>query len=171
MRWSLESDIVVNVPVDTDALPWVSDAILRQYFRPAGPGKLLAGLGYPKEIEPLDIDNYDPEATAAFQERVQALLARRMPVAAGGKLDHGWASMYTITDDWHPLVGAEETVPGYYVCTGGSGHGFKLGPPIGESLAHCIAGREPPIDLHPLRPSRFAEGQPLGSVWGGGNRA
>ena len=170
-RWSRESDIVLEVPFETEGFPWLSDPRLRFYARPAGPRQLLAGLGFPKEIEPLDIDRYDPEIDAPTRQRIEDLLGRRVPAARGGTFVRGWASMYTITDDWHPLVGPEPEVPGYYACVAGNGHCFKLGPSIGESLAQVIAGQEPEVDLHPLRPNRFHEGDYFTSVWGGGNRA
>ncbi len=171
LRWSREVDIVLEVPFDTDAFPWLSDPQIRFYSRQAGPRQLLVGLGFPKEIEPLDIDNYSEELDDPTRERIEELLFERIPTAKNSSLVRGWASMYTITDDWHPLIGPEPDVPGYYACVAGNGHCFKLGPPIGESLAHVIAGKDPPSDLHPLRPSRFVEGDYFTSVWGGGNRA
>ena len=170
-RWSRETDIVLNAPFGTGHLPWISDALSRQYIRPDPPGQLCVGLGWPKEIEPLDIDDYDPEPDVAMKARLLEKFIRRLPGAAEYSYDHGWASMYTITDDWHPLVGPEPEETGYYACVAGNGHCFKLGPPLGESLAHIIAGQAPPVDLHPLRSSRFVEGEPITSVWGGGNRA
>ena len=170
-RWSRESDIVLDVPFETEGFPWLSDPRLRFYARSAGPRRLLAGLGFPKEIEPLDIDRYDPEIDAPTRQRIEDLLCSRVPAARQGTFVRGWASMYTITDDWHPLVGPEPEVPGYYACVAGNGHCFKLGPSIGESLAQTIAGQDPEIDLHPLRPNRFHEGDYFTSVWGGGNRA
>lgn len=171
LRWSREVDIVLEVPFDTDAFPWLSDPQVRFYTRQAGPRQLLVGLGFPKEIEPLDIDSYSEELDAPTRQRIERLLFERIPSAKDSQLVRGWASMYTVTDDWHPLVGSEPDVPGYYACVAGNGHCFKLGPPIGESLAHMIAGKEPPSDLYPLRPSRFVEGDYFTSVWGGGNRA
>ena len=170
-RWSRESDVVLNVPFSTGHLPWVSDALTRHYVRPDPPGQLCVGLGWPKEVEPLNIDDYDPDVDPAMRERLINKVVKRIPSATNHTYDHGWASMYTITDDWHPLVGSEQEVPGYYVCVAGNGHCFKLGPPIGESLAHMITGQSPPIDLHPLRSGRFAEAEPFTSVWGSGNRA
>ena len=70
-----------------------------------------------------------------------------------------------------PRGGRGAELAGYYACFGGSGHGFKLGAPIGESLAAQITGGTPRIDLRALRPTRFAEGQPITSAWGSGNRA
>ena len=52
----------------------------------------------------------------------------------------GYSGVYDITEDWYPIVGEEE-LGGYYSCFGGSGHGFKIGPAIGEALADAIAGR------------------------------
>ena len=83
----------------------------------------------------------------------------------------GYSGVYDITADWYPIVGAERGLEGYYSAFGGSGHCFKLGPPIGEALADVIAGREPAIDISPLRHSRFADGDTFTSVWGPGNRA
>ena len=170
-RWSRETDIVLNVPFNTGHLPWISDAPMRQYIRPDPPGQLCIGLGWPKEVEPLDIDDYNPDPDGPTRERILQKALRRIPAAAEQTYDHGWASMYTITDDWHPIVGPEPDIPGYYACVAGNGHCFKLGPPIGESLAHVIIGSTPPVDLHPLRGSRFIEGELMTSVWGGGNRA
>lgn len=171
LRWSREVDIVLETPFETDAFPWLSDSQLRFYARQDGPRNLLVGLGFPKEIEPLDIDNYTEELDEPTRERIEGLLFQRIPSAKGSPLARGWASMYTITDDWHPLVGPEPDVPGYYACVAGNGHCFKLGPPIGESLAHVIAGKQPPSNLYQLRPTRFLEGEYFTSVWGGGNRA
>ena len=82
-----------------------------------------------------------------------------------------WSSIYTITDDWHPLVGPDKKLNGYFTCFGGSGHSFKLGPPIGEALADIILGIIPKIDIRDLRSNRFEEGESFSSAWGSGNRA
>lgn len=171
IRWSRESDMVVERPAGFGALPIVADPICHIYFRPHGDDGVLAGLDYPKELEPLDIDDYDPALDDATRARIETGLFQRLPALRGARLMKGWASIYTITDDWHPVVGAEPELSGYYACFGGSGHGFKLGAPIGESLAAVITGATPRIDLHALRPARFTEGEPITSAWGSGNRA
>ncbi len=171
LRWSRESDVVLRPPAGFDTFPVISDPELRIYLRPEGEGEVLAGLGFPKEVEPLDIDHYDPELDAGTRRRIERGIFRRVPGLQEAHYVRGWASMYTITDDWHPVVGAEPGLEGYYACFGGSGHGFKLGPPIGEALSAVIAGHTPQIDIHALRPTRFAEGEIFNSAWGGGNRA
>lgn len=170
IRWSRETDLVLALPSGFGSIPVVSDPAMRFYFRPQGGGSILAGLGFPKEIEPVNIDGYDEELDADSRRRIMEPLIERVPSLSGAEFVNGWASVYTITDDWHPLVGAEPGIEGYYSCYGGSGHSFKLGPAIGEALADVIAGAEPAIDISPLRPTRFVDGEPISSAWGSGNR-
>ena len=170
LRWSRESDLFVKIPDGFGPIPVVSDTYLRFYFRPHGDDEIMAGLGAPKEIEPLDIDNCDPSLDAKTRQRIEQPLFKRVPALAKAQFLHGYSSMYDITDDWNTIVGPEPDIHGYFAFFGGSGHGYKLSPPIGEALADVIAGDVPRIDIHPLRPSRFIEGEPLSSAWGGGNR-
>lgn len=171
LRWSRETDLVVKRPADFGSFPVIADPNLQVYIRPQGDDRVVSGLGPPKEVEPTDIDNYDPELDDSQRQRIEHALYQRMPTLRGQEFVKGWGSFYAITDDWHPLVGPEPGLEGYYACFGGSGHGFKLGPPIGESLADMIAGKKPEIDIHALRPNRFIEGESFTSAWGGGNRA
>ena len=136
-----------------------------------GRGNCWPAWTIPRKSKPLDIDDYDASLDANSRRRIERGLFRRIPSLRDAEFDRGWASIYTITDDWHPVVGPEGGPDGYYACFGGSGHGFKLGPPIGESLASIMLGQDPRIDLHPLRPSRFEEGDTFTSAWGAGNRA
>jgi sarcosine oxidase subunit beta len=171
IRWSRETDLVLRLPPEFGTFPVTSDPGLRIYFHSMDDDKMMAGLGGPKDVEPLDIDSYDPDLDLNTRQRIEQGLFQRVPSLRNADFVHGWASIYTITDDWHPLVGPELDLEGYYACFAGSGHCFKLGPPIGESLADVIAGDTPRIDIRPLRPSRFIDGEPLTSAWGSGNRA
>ena len=93
----------------------------------------------------------------------------RYPSLAGAGYAGGWAGAYDVTPDWNPVVGwVRDDV---FAIAGMSGHGLKLGPAIAESAAAVIAGREPPIDLRPLRFERFAEGDLLSLAYGPGARA
>ena len=171
IRWSRESDLVLQLPADFGRFPVVTDPSLRIYFRPQGEDKVIAGLGFPKEVEPLDIEDHEDALDPRTRDRIERPLFQRIPALRDAKYVEGWASIYTITDDWHPLVGPEPDVEGYYACFAGCGHCFKLGPPIGEALADVIAGNTPKIDIHALRPSRFIDGEEFTSAWGSGNRA
>ena len=178
IRFSREHEAIFQAPKGFRGLPVMSDSAQQLYFRSYGPDKVLVGEGWPKTPEPADPETYDAGTDDAHLARMVPKLLRRLPALRatlgepgyGGAYVTGYSGVYDITDDWYPLVGEEE-VGGYYSAFGGSGHCFKLGPTIGESLAHAIAGVEPPIDISSLAGSRFAEGRSFSSVWGPGNRA
>ncbi|MCY7303848.1 MAG: FAD-binding oxidoreductase [Thermoleophilia bacterium] len=158
--------------------PVISDVPQCFYTRPYLGGRVLVGEGWPKKKEPVDPETYDDGTDEAHLLGMVPKLLNRIPSLAptltqpnyGGAFVTGYSGVYDITEDWYPIVGEEE-IGGYYSCFGGSGHGFKIGPAIGESLAATIAGQEPLIDISSLSGARFSEGKTFGSVWGPGNRA
>jgi glycine/D-amino acid oxidase-like deaminating enzyme len=178
IRFSREHEAIFEAPAGFRGLPVMSDSTQRIYFRSVGPDRVLVGEGWPKSPEPADPESYDDGTDDAHLERMVPKLVRRVPALGerlaqpgfGGAFVTGYSGVYDITEDWYPIVGEEE-VGGYYSAFGGSGHCFKLGPTIGESLAHAVAGSEPPVDISSLSGRRFAEGRSFTSVWGPGNRA
>jgi sarcosine oxidase subunit beta len=171
LRFSRELDVKVQMPAGHSVFPVSADPANGTYFRPQTGGFAIAGWAFPKELEPCDPDTYNDRATPDEVETIADKLKRRMPRAGNGLPVAGWAGVYSITDDWHPIVGDMPGIRGYYHFMGGSGHGFKISPPIGESLAAIIAGCKSPIDISPLHYSRFASGNTFRSAWGPGNRA
>ena len=107
--------------------------------------------------------------TRATRRAVRSSLASRYPSIAGAAYSGGWSGAYDVTPDWNPVVGWVRD--GVFAVAGLSGHGLKLAPAIAESAAAVIAGREPRIDLRPLRFERFAEGDLLRLAYGPGARA
>jgi sarcosine oxidase subunit beta len=183
ITFSREHEAIFDAPalVTDDGFqdfPVISDVPQRLYCRPFVGGKVLVGDGWPKEKEPVDPETYDDGTDDAHVQKMVPRLVNRIPSLAptltepnyGGAFVTGYSGVYDITEDWYPIVG-EEWVGGYYSCFGGSGHGFKIGPAIGEALADTIAGRRPTIDISSLSGARFSEGRTFGSVWGPGNRA
>lgn len=178
IRFSREHEAIFDAPEGFGGFPVISDVPQRFYCRPYVGGKVLVGQGWPKQIEPADPETYDDGTDEAHLRSMVPLLLERVPSMAaaltqpdwGGAYVTGYSGVYDITEDWYPIVGEEE-VAGYWSCFGGSGHGFKIGPAIGESLAAVIAGQQPRIDISGLSGRRFAEGRTFGSTWGPGNRA
>ncbi len=178
LRFSREHEAVFDAPAGFGEIPVMSDVLQRLYFRNYDGGKVLVGQGWPKHVEPADPEDYDDGVTQEALDFMVPRLARRLPALRdtllqpgyGGAFVTGYSGVYDITDDWYPIVGEEE-ISGYYSAFGGSGHCFKIGPTIGESLAATIAGAEVPVDISSLSGRRFAEGRTFSSVWGAGNRA
>lgn len=132
------------------------------YLRPETGHLMLVGSIQPEEAEDEipDPDSFnervDFDVVADFSERV----ARRYPVMEWGTSAGGWASLYDITPDWHHIMGALPGVAGLYCAAGGSGHGFKLGPAVGEMMADLIInGEKPEADINMFSFRRFVEGE------------
>ena len=132
------------------------------YIRPETGGLMLVGSIEPGEAED-EVPNPDSfnervdfDIVADFSERV----ARRYPLMERGTSAGGWASLYDITPDWHAIMGALPGVEGLYCVAGTSGHGFKLGPAVGEMMADLIInGEKPEGDINMFSVSRFDAGK------------
>ena len=61
------------------------------------------------------------------------------------------------------LPGATDSFSyGFYVCSGFSGHGFKLGPAVGVMIADLVTGAsEPEFDWRLFRAARYDEDAPV----------
>jgi glycine/D-amino acid oxidase-like deaminating enzyme len=70
-----------------------------------------------------------------------------------------WAGLIDVTPDAVPVIGEVAGIPGFFLATGFSGHGFGVGPGAGQLVADLVAGDTPIVDPTPFRFSRFAEGQ------------
>lgn len=91
-----------------------------------------------------------------------ALALDRMPPFAGARVVGGWSGFYAMTPDAHGLIGGFPQLRGFYCATGFSGHGFQHSPATGLLLAEIVLdGRATTLDIHALRPTRFAEGEPI----------
>jgi glycine/D-amino acid oxidase-like deaminating enzyme len=72
-----------------------------------------------------------------------------------------WAGLYEMSPDRHALLGRAPGVENLFLANGSSGHGVMHSPALGHLLAEIILdGRAATLDVHALRPERFAEGRP-----------
>ena len=127
------------------------------YFRPEADNLTLVGNGNHEETA--DPDAYNQRAGSEYTVDVWSRLARRIPGIADGQLAHGYAGLYTTTPDLHPVMDRVEGIEGLYICTGFSGHGFKLAPAVGVCMAELILeGESKLVDVSPLRMGRFSDG-------------
>jgi glycine/D-amino acid oxidase-like deaminating enzyme len=69
-----------------------------------------------------------------------------------------WAGAIDATPDAVPVISAVDGVPGFYLTTGFSGHGFGIGPGAGKLMADIVTGARPCVDPAPFRFSRFSDG-------------
>ncbi|MCA0432124.1 MAG: FAD-binding oxidoreductase [Proteobacteria bacterium] len=69
-----------------------------------------------------------------------------------------WAGMIDATPDAVPVIDQIEKIPGLFVASGFSGHGFGLGPGAGQLMAEIVTGDRPCVDPKPFRLARFRDG-------------
>jgi sarcosine oxidase subunit beta len=120
------------------------------YFHPEGDG-LLFGMGDAEQSE-----SQEAVVDWSVLERIVPRAAERWPPLTEARVRTGWAGLYENTPDSQPLVGPLEK--GLWVAAGFSGHGFMMGPVIGDWLAQWMTTGGPPVDLSSFSPNRFSGG-------------
>jgi sarcosine oxidase subunit beta len=96
-------------------------------------------------------------------------LAHRMPSFAEASPTANWVGPYDITPDWNPVLGPAPGCDGLTLAFGFSGHGFKLAPAVGLTLAQQVLGRDMDVDITPYGLERFAAGKLLVGAYGVGS--
>ena len=66
-----------------------------------------------------------------------------------------WGGAIDVTPDVVPVISAADEVPGFFLATGFSGHGFGLGPGAGKLMAQIVCGEETCVDATPFHLNRF----------------
>jgi len=156
----LRRQVAMTVP--TQALPpgapmtiWCADGF---HVRPRD-GRILLAFPSPGDPE----DPWSVAVEPAWLAEVAARKDARLPRLAPVPIDPSacWAGLYEITPDRHAILGALPGSPNVVVASGSSGHGVMHAPALGQLAAEIVtAGRASSLDVHALRPERFAEGAP-----------
>jgi glycine/D-amino acid oxidase-like deaminating enzyme len=103
---------------------------------------------------PIDPTSGSRAITPSAIDAIRPFLARRFPALAGAPLVASEVCQYESTPDSHFIVDRHPHLPHVWIAGGGSGHGFKMGPVVGERLAGCICDGTAPEAAFSL--ARFA---------------
>jgi glycine/D-amino acid oxidase-like deaminating enzyme len=143
--------------------PVVADFVNASYVRPETGGLMLTGLIDPAEADAVvNPDYYNRRNDFEFVADVGERLVSRYPLMERSENTGGYASLYAITPDWHPIIDEVPSGSGFYLCSGFSGHGFKLAPAIGVMVADLLTGAsDPEFDPTLFRYNRFDENDPV----------
>ena len=77
----------------------------------------------------------DPVADPFVIERARASIAESFPAFRNVAVADSWGGMIDVMPDAIPVISAVEKVPGFFIATGFSGHGFGIGPGAGRLIA------------------------------------
>jgi glycine/D-amino acid oxidase-like deaminating enzyme len=100
----------------------------------------------------------DPAADPYVLERARRSMAAAFPAFRDVRVADSWGGMIDVMPDAIPVISAVERLPGFFIATGFSGHGFGIGPAAGRLAADLASGAPPLVDPAPFRLSRFIDG-------------
>lgn len=82
---------------------------------------------------------------AEDERRLRAFLADTFPALQDAPVVYTRRCLYCDTLDEHFWIDAHPGRPGLVIASGGSGHGFKFAPVLGELIADAVEGRDNPF--------------------------
>jgi sarcosine oxidase subunit beta len=118
-------------------------------------------------LRPTPGDPQDPfcdQVEPGWLDEIAATATARVPALRGVRLDRAraWAGLYEMSPDHHAVLGWAPGCPNLLLVNGSSGHGVMHAPALGLLAAEiAVHGAARSLDVHALRPSRFAEGDPV----------
>jgi len=106
------------------------------------------------------------EVDEEWVRSVRAMTEERVPALREVAIDRSrcYSGLYEMSPDHHAIVGFAAERENMFLVNGSSGHGVMHSPALGAFAAEVICGDAPSIDLHELRPSRFAEGKAIATT-------
>lgn len=100
----------------------------------------------------------NPKPSGAALAAARRHLEAAFPAFRGKATTRSWGGLIDATPDAVPVISPVQALPGLFVATGFSGHGFGIGPGAGRLMADLVTGGPTITDPAPFRFERFAEG-------------
>jgi len=131
------------------ATPFTIDFGSAFYFRAEGAG-LLLGMSDPNEKP-----GFNTNRSESWLADVATAVQRRAPALSDVGISTSWAGLYEMTPDHNALIGTAGDGRFLYAA-GFSGHGFMMGPAVGEVLRDLFLRRPTFTDISGFHAGRFA---------------
>jgi len=114
------------------------------------------------EVSPFEkVRVLDPEPVDWVLEDCLNELASDHPEFKGITITRKWAGIIDVTPDAVPVISGIALIPGLFLATGFSGHGFGIGPGAGKLMADLVTGKTPVVDPAPFAYTRMIDGSRL----------
>ncbi|WP_264212463.1 NAD(P)/FAD-dependent oxidoreductase [Leisingera thetidis] len=108
----------------------------------------------------------DPAPSQKALKSGWAAAQKAFPLLKTADVVQSWGGLIDVTPDALPVISQADTLPGLFIATGFSGHGFGIGPAAGRLAADLVTGDRPLVDPRPFRLSRFSDGTRYGPQTG-----
>ncbi|WP_424832450.1 NAD(P)/FAD-dependent oxidoreductase [Ruegeria sp.] len=113
----------------------------------------------PSDITPFENCRVlDPEPSKKSLRKAWSSACRTFPDLSQSDVVESWAGMIDVTPDAIPVISGVDDLPGLWIATGFSGHGFGIGPGAGRLMAELVTQQTPCVDPTAFRLSRFTDG-------------
>jgi sarcosine oxidase subunit beta len=147
----LRRQILTTEPIPglDPSTPFTIDFSTSYYFHGEGPG-LLLGMSDPDETPGFKLQRSD-----GWLPRLGEAIERRTPELGEVGIAGGWAGLYEMTPDHNAIIGESPEVSRFLYATGFSGHGFLMGPAVGEVMRDLYQGVAPFVDVSGFDVRRF----------------
>lgn len=122
--WLKASDVKVNSPTLTALRTWAENA--------------NSSIADDTRGEPIDPTSANRTPSAQGILRARHVLAERFPELAKAPLVAAEVCQYENSPDGHLIIDRHPEAGNVWLIGGGSGHGFKLSPAVGEMTAQMI---------------------------------
>lgn len=100
-------------------------------------------------------DNGTPISNSITAPCICRGIMKYFPDLADAKIVRTWAGWSDKSADGVPVLGTIDEIPGLYAACAFTGHGFGIGPAVGDQLAKLITTGTTDIDLSALHYNRF----------------
>lgn len=147
-------EIIITEPVEFGVCPPMLMSFSGNYYVQQRPHGSIIG-GASPEGHPVD---FELKSSWQFLSQMAQTIYKLLPRTKGIRIVRQWSGLYDMTPDAQPVIG-ETDLPGFYLCTGFSGHGFMFGPITGQLMAELIATGKTSIPIDMLDYHRFERGE------------
>ena len=111
--------------------------------------------------DPLSHRTLDPTPSAATKKLIRELIDDRLPILKQTRIVEYWSGLIDALPDVVPVMDQAGNLPGLWITTGFSGHGFGIGPAAGKIMSELIQNNRVEHDLKRFRLTRFSDGSKL----------
>ena len=101
--------------------------------------------------EPVDPTTLERSVSPDHLRRAREFIGRRFPELAGAPLVESRVCQYENSPDGDFIIDRHPDAANVWLLGGGSGHGYKMGPAVGEFAAGLVAGDAEPLARFELR--------------------
>ena len=107
-------------------------------------------------VTPFELERVnDVQPNKSILKEASKSLQKLFPQLRGIQIIEEWAGLIDVTPDAVPVISSVSEMPGFYLATGFSGHGFGIGPGAGELAAKMITGSSNNDEIAPFSFNRF----------------